>query len=128
VLGDQPGPACAVCRAPRPAGDLELPDRQRHRRAHPTGESLTGTRAHVPGPRRYRQVFSVRLIIKAGVRRSISLGEDGAVGVPLLDWLATATGAHAIQTDPSDRFAFVPHIARLNDDVLEPLRKPYAPI
>src|SRR5882672_3563523 len=48
VMGDQPGPACPVCRAPRPAGDLELPDRQRHRRAHATGESLTGTRAHVP--------------------------------------------------------------------------------
>ena len=61
------------------------------------------------------------------MRRSITLGEDGAVGAPLLDWLATATGAHAIQTDPSDRFAFVPHIARLNDDVLEPLRKAYGP-
>ena len=48
------------------------------------------------------------------------LGADGAVGAPPLDWLATATGAHAIQTDPSNRFAFVPHIARLNDNVLEP--------
>jgi 6-phosphogluconolactonase len=34
--------------------------------------------------------------------------------------LATAPGAHAIATDPSNRFAFVPHIARLNDNVLEP--------
>jgi 6-phosphogluconolactonase len=34
--------------------------------------------------------------------------------------LATATGAHAIATDRSNRFAFVPHIARLNDNVLEP--------
>jgi 6-phosphogluconolactonase len=49
-----------------------------------------------------------------------SLGEDGAVGAPSLSWLATATGAHAIATDPSNRFAFVPHIARLNDNVLEP--------
>ena len=49
-----------------------------------------------------------------------SLGEDGAVGAPSLGWLATATGAHAIATDPSNRFAFVPHIARLNDNVLEP--------
>jgi len=48
------------------------------------------------------------------------LGEDGAVGAPSLDWLGTATGAHAIATDPSNRFAFVPHIARLNDNVLEP--------
>jgi 6-phosphogluconolactonase len=51
------------------------------------------------------------------------LGEDGAVGAPSLGWLATATGAHAIQTDPSNRFAFVPHIARLNDNVLEPQRE-----
>jgi 6-phosphogluconolactonase len=49
-----------------------------------------------------------------------SLGADGAVGAPSQEWLATATGAHAIATDPSNRFAFVPHIARLNDNVLEP--------
>src|SRR5215469_13618101 len=48
------------------------------------------------------------------------LGADGAVGTPSLGWLATATGAHAIATDRSNRFAFVPHIARLNDNVLEP--------
>ena len=29
------------------------------------------------------------------------LGENGAVGAPSLGWLATATGAHAIATDPS---------------------------
>jgi 6-phosphogluconolactonase len=48
------------------------------------------------------------------------LAAEGAVGPAPLDWLATATGAHAIQTDPSNRFAFVPHIARLSDNVLEP--------
>jgi 6-phosphogluconolactonase len=48
------------------------------------------------------------------------LGADGAVGAPAPEWLATANGAHAIATDPSNRFAFVPHIARLNDNVLEP--------
>jgi 6-phosphogluconolactonase len=51
------------------------------------------------------------------------LGEDGAVGARPLDTLATAPGAHAIQTDPSNQFAFVPHIARLNDNVLEPPRE-----
>lgn len=55
------------------------------------------------------------------------LGEDGAVGDPPIDWLATATGAHAIQTDPSNKFAFVPHIARLNDNVLEPVREASGP-
>ena len=48
------------------------------------------------------------------------LGEDGAVGASSLGWLATAVGAHAIATDRSNQFAFVPHIARLNDNVLEP--------
>ena len=48
------------------------------------------------------------------------LAADGAVGAAPVARLDTATGAHAIQTDPSNRFAFVPHIARLNDNVLEP--------
>jgi 6-phosphogluconolactonase len=55
------------------------------------------------------------------------LGEDGAVGAPACDRLDTAQGAHAIQTDPSNRFAFVPHIARFNDNVLEPLRESTGP-
>ncbi len=50
------------------------------------------------------------------------LAADGAVGAPPLDRQETATGAHAIATDPSNRYAFVPHIARLNDNVLEPPR------
>src|SRR5437899_8379510 len=48
------------------------------------------------------------------------LAADGAVGAPALDRQTTATGAHAISTDRSNRYAFVPHIARLNDNVLEP--------
>src|SRR4051812_1413421 len=48
------------------------------------------------------------------------LGPDGAVGAPLLDRHDTAVGAHAIATDPSNRFAFVPHISRVQDNVLEP--------
>ena len=55
------------------------------------------------------------------------IGEDGAVDAPSLGWLATATGAHAIATDPSNRFAFVPHIARLNDNVLEPPKENLGP-
>jgi len=55
------------------------------------------------------------------------LGADGAVGAPPCDTLATAIGAHAIQTDPSNQFAFVPHIARFNDNVLEPLRESTGP-
>jgi 6-phosphogluconolactonase len=48
------------------------------------------------------------------------LGSDGAVGAAAIDKVETAVGAHAIATDPSNRFAFVPHIARIQDNVLEP--------
>ena len=46
---------------------------------------------------------------KAGVH-AIN-GETGAAVRPPVEWLDTATGAHALQTDPSNCFAFVPHIA-----------------
>jgi 6-phosphogluconolactonase len=49
-----------------------------------------------------------------------AVGADGAVAGSPVDRQVTATGAHAIATDRSNRFAFVPHIARLNDNVLEP--------
>jgi 6-phosphogluconolactonase len=37
--------------------------------------------------------------------------DDGAASDPPVQRLETARGAHSIQTDPSNRFAFVPHIA-----------------
>jgi 6-phosphogluconolactonase len=39
------------------------------------------------------------------------IGNDGAASDPPIERLETARGAHSIQTDPSNRFAFVPHIA-----------------
>src|SRR5437899_8081656 len=48
------------------------------------------------------------------------LAADGAVGAAPVDEHHTAPGAHAIATDPSNRFAFIPHIARIQDNVLEP--------
>ena len=39
------------------------------------------------------------------------IGDDGAVGDPPVERHETARGAHCFQTDPSNRFAFVPHIA-----------------
>jgi 6-phosphogluconolactonase len=50
------------------------------------------------------------------------LKADGTLGAAPIVRLATASGAHAIGTDRSNRYAFVPHIARLNDNVLEPPR------
>ncbi|MFC1941355.1 lactonase family protein [Chloroflexota bacterium] len=43
-----------------------------------------------------------------------SIGDDGTMGTIPVEWLDTARGAHSIQTDPSNRFAFVPHIAARN--------------
>ena len=39
------------------------------------------------------------------------IGGDGSVGGPPVVSLETATGAHAMQTDPTNKYAFVPHIA-----------------
>jgi len=42
------------------------------------------------------------------------LGESGEPLTPPVEWVATGHGAHAIQTDPTNHFAFVPHIAGPN--------------
>jgi len=47
---------------------------------------------------------------------------DGSIGTQPIDQHETAVGAHAVSTDPSNRFAFAPHIARIQDNVLEPPR------
>lgn len=39
------------------------------------------------------------------------VGDDGAVTFPPVEWHYTSHGAHAILTDRSNRFAYVPHIA-----------------
>ena len=36
---------------------------------------------------------------------------SGAVGAEATEWLETGSGAHCFQTDPSNRYAFLPHIA-----------------
>jgi 6-phosphogluconolactonase len=66
--------------------------------------------------------FLLSAFYQGGYAAVHPLGTDGAVGAPAIDRKDTANGAHAIQTDRSNRFAFVPHIARLNDNVLEPPR------
>ena len=38
------------------------------------------------------------------------IGNNGEIGTAV-QWLDTGGGAHSIQTDPSNRFAFMPHIA-----------------
>ena len=40
-----------------------------------------------------------------------AVGRDGVVVLPPIEWRYTGGGAHAMLTDRSNRFAFVPHIA-----------------
>jgi 6-phosphogluconolactonase len=42
------------------------------------------------------------------------IGSDGAATSPPLQWISTAPKAHSIQTDASNRFAFVPHVMDAN--------------
>ncbi|MFQ6039964.1 MAG: lactonase family protein [Candidatus Poribacteria bacterium] len=50
----------------------------------------------------------------AGKAAVHSIGRDGAVSSPAIEWLSTAEHAHCIQTDPSNKFAFVPHTVEPN--------------
>lgn len=42
------------------------------------------------------------------------IGKDGTVGSPAIEWFSTAEHAHCIQTDFSNKFAFVPHTVSPN--------------
>ena len=56
-----------------------------------------------------------------GARAAVfPLGSDGSVSGAATSSLATDDGAHSIMTDRSNRFAYVPHIAYQQDNVLEP--------
>ena len=55
--------------------------------------------------------FLLSAYYNAGVVAVHPIGADGAVTAPPVEWLDTARGAHSIQTDRTNRFAFVPHIA-----------------
>ena len=48
---------------------------------------------------------------EAGCVAVHKIGDDGAPITPPVVWLTTGRGAHSIQTDPTNQFAFVPHIA-----------------
>ena len=48
------------------------------------------------------------------------IGAGGELGGAATESVTTVDGAHAILTDRSNRFAYVPHIAYIQDNVLEP--------
>jgi 6-phosphogluconolactonase len=55
--------------------------------------------------------FLLSAYYQAGKAAVHPIGSDGVASAPPVEWRDTATGAHCFQTDPSNRFAFVPHIA-----------------
>ena len=58
--------------------------------------------------------FLLSSYYKAGRAAVHPIGGDGVAGEPTIEWIPTAEKAHSIQTDPSNRFAFVPHTAGPN--------------
>ena len=47
--------------------------------------------------------FVLSAYYQGGLAAVHPIGNDGSVGAPPIEWLATATGAHAMQTDPTNR-------------------------
>jgi 6-phosphogluconolactonase len=86
--------------------------------------SLLATAAQTDAPTFLAPDRSGRYVLAAyyqgGYAAVYPIGANGAVGATATDRQQTAIGAHAIATDPSNRFAFVPHISRIQDNVLEP--------
>jgi 6-phosphogluconolactonase len=89
------------------------------------GLSLIGTMAQADAPTFLAPDRAGRFMLAAyyqgGYAAVHAIGPDGALGAQS-DKQATAIGAHAIATDPSNKFAFVPHIARIQDNVMEPAK------
>jgi 6-phosphogluconolactonase len=88
------------------------------------GLSLLGTTAQADAPTFLAPDRAGRYMLCAyyqgGHIAVYPIAADGTIGAAPADKHETAIGAHAIGTDPSNRFAFVPHIARIQDNVLEP--------
>ena len=87
--------------------------------------SLDASPTYLATDRRGRYMLSAHY---QGARVGVhSIGDDGAVVAPPLVWLETDNGAHCILSDPSNRYAFVPHIARIQDNVMQPPGDNYGP-
>ena len=55
--------------------------------------------------------FLMSTYISEGMLAVHRIGSDGILRNPPVEWFKTYRGIHSIQTDPSNRFAFIPHIA-----------------
>ena len=93
------------------------------RRNLETGElSLIGTAQVDMEPdwvaldRKGRFLFSTYFMEgKAGV---YPIGSDGIVGKEPVQWITSSRGLHSVQTDPSNKFAFFPHIAGVGPNII----------
>jgi 6-phosphogluconolactonase len=107
-VGQRAGPAITAFRIDPKTGEL--------------GAARTAAQRHAPTFLAVDRTGRFMLVAyyQGGGAAVFRIADDGTVGAPSQEWLATATGAHAIATDRSNRFAYVPHIARIQDNVLEP--------
>lgn len=71
--------------------------------------ALGGEPCHMSTDRTGQHVLSA--YYQAGHCAVHPIDETGAVGGAATEWLETNSGAHCFQTDPSNRYAFLPHIA-----------------
>ena len=46
------------------------------------------------------------------------IGKDGIAGNPAVEFFDTAKGVHSVQTDPTNRFVFFPHIAVIGPNLI----------
>lgn len=58
--------------------------------------------------------FLLSAYYRAGHVAVHAIDEEGAAVGPAIEWRATAPRAHCVQTDPADRWAFVPHVMDAN--------------
>ena len=107
------------------AGHREVPEITSHRINQQTGELTTTGSVTPPGQPTYLATDRTgRYLLSSyypdGRAAVHPLGDDGSVGGAATAVVETDVGAHAILTDRSNRFAYVPHIAKQQDNVLEP--------
>ena len=94
-----------------------------YRRNLKTGElSLIGTSSlelepgYVATDRKGKFLFSTYFWVgKVAVH---PIGKDGIAGNPAVEFFDTAKGVHSVQTDPTNRFVFFPHIAVIGPNLI----------
>ena len=107
------------------AGHREVPEITSHSINQETGELTQTGSVTPPGQPSYLATdrtgrFLLSSYYADGKAAVHPLGDDGSLGGAATSVVDTDTGAHAMLTDRSNRFAYVPHIARVQDNVLEP--------